>query len=408
MAVAHEAGVAHGRLVPENVLVDRAGSVRVIGFSVDAALHGLPPGRIATDVADLGGLLYAALTGKWPGVSRSKVPPAPDEHGRVLRPRQVRAGIPRPLDVLCDEVVNPYAGSHPRQGHDLGTARGIGDYLSQFVGDPTGMAEAEAAVVAASQRGDSTVVMPRLARRPTRAANPGRAPEAEDEIDTDPDTQPETEPDTEPDADTDTAPETEPDAPPGADRVPAEQPTQAGLPIFDDITDDVSWLARRPTPPPPPPPFEEPPERPLFAPAPVAGQPARRPRPQSATSTGGSGYWPWDTGGDPGDTGGGAGTGTAAPVTDDEDDEVPGRQLAAAGRRDRRQPGPAAGRRGRLQPRPRPHPAGGRARTRCRPHPDPGAVGGSRADQRRHRPRLRPGGRSSGGEPRAGAAGRRR
>ena len=50
IAVAHDAGVAHGRLVPENVLVDRTGSVRVIGFSVDAALHGLPPGRISTDV----------------------------------------------------------------------------------------------------------------------------------------------------------------------------------------------------------------------------------------------------------------------------------------------------------------------------------------------------------------------
>jgi serine/threonine protein kinase len=320
MAVAHDAGVAHGRLVPENVLVDRAGSVRVIGFSVDAALNGLPPGRIATDVADLGGLLYAALTGKWPGVSRSKVPPAPEEHGRVLRPRQVRAGIPRPLDVLCDEVVNPYAGSHPRQGHDLGTARGISDYLSQFVGDPTGMAEAEAAGVAASQRGDSTVVMPRSPGRRTPVAHhPGRAPEVEDEINTDPDTEPDTAPETEPD----TTPETEPDAPPGTDRVPAEQPTQAGLPIFDDITDDVSWLARRPTPPPPPPPFEEPPERPLFAPAPVAGQPVRRPRPQSATSTGGSGYWPWDTGGDPGDTGG---AGTPVPVIEDEDDEVPGRR----------------------------------------------------------------------------------
>ena len=63
MAVAHEAGVAHGRLVPENVLIDRSGSVRVIGFTVDAALHGLPPGRISTDVADHGGLLYSALTG---------------------------------------------------------------------------------------------------------------------------------------------------------------------------------------------------------------------------------------------------------------------------------------------------------------------------------------------------------
>ena len=74
LALAHEAHVAHGRLVPENVLIDTDGSVRLIGFAVDAALHGLPDGRVATDVADLVGLLYAAMTGKWAGVSRSAVP----------------------------------------------------------------------------------------------------------------------------------------------------------------------------------------------------------------------------------------------------------------------------------------------------------------------------------------------
>ncbi len=295
IAVAHDAGVAHGRLSPENVLVDRSGSVRVIGFSVDAALHGLPAGRTSTDVADLGGLLYCALTGKWPGVSGSQVPPAPHEHGRVLRPRQVRAGIPRPLDALCDEVVNPYTAnaSRSRDGHDLTTARGIGDYLREFVGDPSGLAEAEAASHTA-QRDNATVVLPAL---PDRAAPPA-------------------------DPEPTVVVEREPTEGP-ADQ-PPEQPTQAGLPIFDDDNDDVSWLVARSTPPPPPPPFEEPPERPLFAPAPSAGQPARKTRP-SANTTGSADYWPWDTG---------TGTGTGVtPVTEDGDDEVPGRswlRLAAA------------------------------------------------------------------------------
>ena len=106
VALAHEAGVAHGRLVPENVLIDTDGAVRLIGFAVDAALHGLPTGRISTDVVDLVGLLYAALTGRWAGVSRSVVTAAPSQHGHVLRPRQVRAGIPRTLDALCDHVLN--------------------------------------------------------------------------------------------------------------------------------------------------------------------------------------------------------------------------------------------------------------------------------------------------------------
>ena len=40
------------------------------------------------------------------GRRRSAVPSAPSSHGHVLRPRQVRAGIPRTLDSLCDHVLN--------------------------------------------------------------------------------------------------------------------------------------------------------------------------------------------------------------------------------------------------------------------------------------------------------------
>ena len=74
---------------------------------------------------------------------------------------------------------------------------------------------------------------------------------------------------------------TEPDRrAPATDRHPSppvEQPTQAGIPIFDE-SGDVSWIAKRTEKPPPPPPFEQAPERPLFAPDPVDGTPVRRPR----------------------------------------------------------------------------------------------------------------------------------
>lgn len=312
IAVAHEAGVAHGRLVPENVLVDRTGSVRLIGFSVDAALHGLPAGRISTDVADLGGLLYCALTGRWPGVSRSTVTPAPHEQGRVLRPRQVRAGIPRPLDALCDEVVNPYAArsTQGRDAHDLATARGISDFLREFVGDATGMAEAEVAIHPV-RRDNETIVLPVIpdpAPRLTLPPEPKVETEAEGGVEPEPSA-----------ADEPALPEPATEEP-----VAIEQPTQAGLPIFDDDDiDDISWLAARSTPVPPPPPFEAPPERPLFAPEPSDGQPARKTRPGSSTES--REYWPWDSGT-------GTGTGFTA-VTEDEDDEVPGRtwlRLAAA------------------------------------------------------------------------------
>ena len=245
IAAGHEAGVAHGRLLPENVLVDHAGSVRVIGFAVDAAMHGLPPGRVSADVADLGGLVYAALTGKWPGAAGSDVPQAPLEQGRVLRPRQVRAGIPKPLDELCDEVISPYGGpgsSRLREFYDLATAQGIADYLAAFVGDPTGLAEAEAA---AGHRDTETVSLPAIVDAPVReTAEPTPMP---------------------------------PIKVPGQPE-PVDRATEAGLPIFDDESDDVSWLAAPAERAAPPPPFEEPPERPLFAPEPPNGTPHRTPR----------------------------------------------------------------------------------------------------------------------------------
>jgi hypothetical protein len=310
IAVAHAHDVAHGRLVPENVLVDGSGSVRVIGFCVDAALHGLDA-RASRDVADLGGLLYSALTGRWPGPSASGVAPAPTEHDRVLRPRQVRAGIPRLLDTLCDLVVHPQATPswHGRTAHDLTTARGISDYLRDFVGDASGMADAEAA--AQPRRTQETVVFPAFApiRPPDPVpAEPHRPPLA---------------PEPTPAGPAPAAPEPAAPVPPTAPAVPVEDPTEAGLPIFGDDTDDVSWLTARATPAPPPPPFEAPPERPLFAPEPDDGQPARRPRPGSAgTASAGVGYWPWET---HTGTGNDAGTGTGVSAVPQTDDEVPGR-----------------------------------------------------------------------------------
>ncbi len=155
IASAHASGIAHGRLVPENVLIDEAGSVKVIGFAVDAALNGMPEGRVRTDVVDLAAVLYAALTGKWPGISRSAVPPAPQEHGRPLRPRQVRAGVPRALDALCDEVLSPFPGPADR-GFD--SARSIVEALEEYVGDLAAVAEAEAA----DRRGNTNPRLPRI------------------------------------------------------------------------------------------------------------------------------------------------------------------------------------------------------------------------------------------------------
>jgi hypothetical protein len=296
LALAHDAHVAHGRLVPENVLIDTDGAVRLIGFAVDAALHGLPTGRVSTDIADLVGLLYAAMTGKWAGVSRSTVPSAPSTHGHVLRPRQVRAGIPRPLDSLCEYVLN-------HGGDTEVTAATLADTLREFLGASAAGAESWLARIEHARRGDGAVVLPPLADPPVKDALRGREGDADDTADEIAD-------------DADDAVETGP----ADERVEEGLPTEAGMPIFHEDTDDVTWLRHHSEKPPPPPAFEPPPERPLFAPDPEDGQPVRRPRAAPVGhAAGGGGYWPWDN------TGAGTttGSGVLPAYVDDEDDRRP-------------------------------------------------------------------------------------
>ena len=144
VTAAHRHGVAHGRLLPENVMVSDSGSVKLIGFVVDAVLRGREHQRVTggaplseheADVVNLGALLYAALVGRWPGTEGSTLPPAPVDQGRPLRPRQVRAGVPRPLDSICDRVLNAEADSVTSP---LETAHDVAAALADYIGDPAG------------------------------------------------------------------------------------------------------------------------------------------------------------------------------------------------------------------------------------------------------------------------------
>ena len=145
VASAHAQGVHHGRLNPEAVLVTDAGAVKVIGSVINRAfegpvpvdpLYGLLDDREA-DVINLAGILYAALVGKWPGVAPSLVPPAPREGRRPSRPRQVRAGVPRTLDAICERVLHKEASQHVLP---IETALETAAALSDFVGDPAAAA----------------------------------------------------------------------------------------------------------------------------------------------------------------------------------------------------------------------------------------------------------------------------
>lgn len=103
LASAHAAGVAHICLSPGSVRWSPTGEVKVVGLGIDAALSGATADEpVLCDTQGLGRLLYAALTGCWPGPEYPSLPAAPVAGGEPCSPRQVVAGIPPVLsDLTC-------------------------------------------------------------------------------------------------------------------------------------------------------------------------------------------------------------------------------------------------------------------------------------------------------------------
>lgn len=260
LAATHRRGVAHGRLVPENVLIDETGQIRIIGLCVDAAMHGLPEGSLEGDLLDLGGLLHAALTGRWAGASGSAVPGVPHAQGRLLRPRQVRAGVPRSLDDLVDALVNPHAS----RTHRPGGAGEICEVLGDFVGEPSGIA---ASLAAANPRlAQDLVVLPQVPDIGLRAEPPDDddASAAAGDSTT---------------ADDDPAAESAAEEPEPSEELLGHTaaPSRSGIDPGASAYDVAG-------------------ARPLFAPSPPGGATTRTPRPGLDRPAGGDDeYWPNDT-----------------------------------------------------------------------------------------------------------------
>lgn len=149
MARAHEVGVYHRSIDPATILVKDNDAVRITGLGTEYALHttgseadpalrsagsgeiGAPASTAQAlyaeqvDVTGLGRLLYACLVARWPGGRDFGLAPAPTEHGTLLRPRQVRAGISRDVDAVCDRILcNPPRHHAPplRSARDIAQA----------------------------------------------------------------------------------------------------------------------------------------------------------------------------------------------------------------------------------------------------------------------------------------------
>jgi hypothetical protein len=127
LAAAHEQGLAHLCLRPEQVLRMAHGQVKVAGLAVDAAVRGLtaagPEEAARRDAEGCAAILYAALTARWPGEDQSSLPPAPRENGVLCTPRQVRAGVPDDLDDIASRalIARHRAGAKPNSPAEIAT-----------------------------------------------------------------------------------------------------------------------------------------------------------------------------------------------------------------------------------------------------------------------------------------------
>jgi hypothetical protein len=102
LAVAHQARRPHLRLTPRSLRWDPGIGLKITGLGLDAALCGTAAtDPVAADTTALARMLYALLTGYWPGDEATALPPAPRYKGRVCTPRQIRAGVPAILDAIA-------------------------------------------------------------------------------------------------------------------------------------------------------------------------------------------------------------------------------------------------------------------------------------------------------------------
>jgi eukaryotic-like serine/threonine-protein kinase len=117
LAVAHQAGRPHLRLSARSLHWGSSG-LKITGLGIDAALSadGRPEASplsaadaAVADTTALARVLYALLTGCWPGDERTALPPAPRYRG-LSEPRQLRPEVPPKLNAIVCHTLREQAG----------------------------------------------------------------------------------------------------------------------------------------------------------------------------------------------------------------------------------------------------------------------------------------------------------
>jgi hypothetical protein len=134
ISVAHSAGLAHLKLVPGSLRWTSGGGAKITGLGMDAAIAGAGTAEdgaedpAIVDTRHLAWLMYAAVTGYWPGPQDTGLPPAPTTDGAMCSPRQVSAGVPASIDSIICQAMFQRPG---RNGQMISTPLDFADALAE-------------------------------------------------------------------------------------------------------------------------------------------------------------------------------------------------------------------------------------------------------------------------------------